>query len=134
MSRARREDVLATNSHNIDGSGQQTVDELLAKYAAQLEAAVDRIDELEQRVSALEERLENEGQSPADDDLCTLERYAAMPEDREDLISTSQQRAVAVFENWWDMAEETPKGYVVSTRRNSFTEPRFGGGNRRPRP
>jgi hypothetical protein len=112
-------EVLERESTDDDADVVEVETDLLVRLQSQLAEAEARIDELEDRV----ETLETAGStSPIDDaeDLTTLERYAQIPEeDREELISPSDRRAVAIFEHWWDLAEKTPKGYVVSTRRNS---------------
>lgn len=112
--------VLATFSRDNGELPAVKEDDALATLAAELDAAVERINELEVQVAELETKIEQQTVVTDSDDLTTLERYVAMPPgDRDELLSTSQQRAVAIFEHWWELAEETQAGWVVSTRRNS---------------
>lgn len=116
-------EVLEGESTDYDGVDSRGLQLALAEVQADLQAALDRIDELEQQVAQQQQRIENMEQDASGDDLTTLERYAAMPpEDREELIGSSERRAVAIFSNWWDLAKETPSGWVVSTERNSKTK------------
>lgn len=55
-----------------------------------------------------------------DDDSSTLEKYADIPENqRENLLGTTDCRAVVIYEHWDDIAEKTTKGWALSTRRSS---------------
>ena len=95
----------------------------------------DRVEELEQRVATLEERLE---QQPSPDtvkwlvaqvqgdptsevgleDMTTLEQYAQMPlHERADTLGASDLRATLIFENWSEWSVTGPYGdEAISTR------------------
>lgn len=85
----------------------------------------EMVKDLAGRVNELGDRVA--GQDPSDpransfyEDLTTLEKYARMPEDeREELLSTSRQLAVLIFENWTDWAKQLDAGWLINTKPNS---------------
>jgi hypothetical protein len=50
----------------------------------------------------------------------TLDKYAAMPDQtREETLGATDQRAVTLYQDWFDVARETPSGeYAIATKRN----------------
>lgn len=85
-----------------------------SELAREHERALERIEELESEVS-------RGPPEDADADLLTVEKFSKnIPKDRrEEVLGPSDRRALAIFENWWELADKTQKGWVVSTKRNS---------------
>lgn len=77
---------------------------------------------LHARINKLQDQINgNDPSNPRASDyyanLTTLEKYHEMPQDeRERLLSSSDRRAVVIFENWRDWAKNTEAGWVITTK------------------
>lgn len=111
-----------------DHDAQEQI-EALRKENRELAAEVqDLRDELTATKKTLFSELnkvrdELNGQDPTDprsspryDSLTTLEKYARMSEEeRDDLLGSSDQRAVLIFENWSDWSRTVDAGELINT-------------------
>lgn len=111
-----------------DHDAQEQI-EALRKENRELAAEVqDLRDELTATKKTLFSELnkvrdELNGQDPTDPrsspryaDLTTLEKYARMSEEeRDDLLGSSDQRAVLIFENWSDWSRTVDAGELINT-------------------
>jgi seryl-tRNA synthetase len=96
---------------------EERVDRLQNDLQKERQRRAETTDELRDAIDQLRAVIEDEDVDL--DGKTTLEKYAAMPpEVREETLGASDRRAVALYENWFDVAKQTKRGYVVSTSRN----------------
>lgn len=118
-------------SHNGVEDGDSPLCERVDELASLVDQHAETIAQQNQRIEQQNQKLRNLAQTintlrqDLDGEVSTagtsqLEKYASMPEQvREDTLGPSDQRAVAIYTHWDDLAERTQAGYCVSTRRNS---------------
>lgn len=110
-------EVVAVSIETTKEQQDEPVEVKVSRLEAENRKLRNRLDELEDRIDeiAASPRPEEDG-----DDLLPIERYSEKPKDvREHEFNESVVRAVEIFENWWEVAGKTDKGWVASTKRNS---------------